>query len=173
MKKISLILLLLISTFLQANESQQINNIVNNLGTQLSKNNNKMYNNSKIAITSFVLLDNINKSSKIGRILSENLIHELQTRGYSIIDFKTRNDIKITPNGDFLFSTNIEELRHNHNIGFVLSGTMSKFQTGIEVNARILNINTHEVVSSGKVWIPNKLVNKIDYQPHMVQLVQR
>ena len=79
-----------------------INQLVSTLSDQLTQNKNfTNFKSAKIAITSFVCLDDLKATSRLSNILSENLIHEMQIRGYQVIDFKTMDNIKIDARGDF------------------------------------------------------------------------
>jgi len=144
------------------NEAGLMNKIVNDLGEQLLNNRNfKNISDNRIAITSFVPLNDFSNTSKVGNILTENLIHELQVRGFTVVDFKTMDSINIKNDGDYIFSRDTDKLRKEYNINLVLSGTCTHYKRGAVVNARIINMEDHSVVSSAQVWIPKRLINKI------------
>lgn len=155
------------------NEAGRMNKLVANMGVQLTTNKN--FNNisdNRIAITSFVALNDFKKTNMVGNIISENLIHELQVRGYKVIDYKTMDNIKINKDGDFIFSRDTKKLRGKYDINLVLSGTCTSYKKGIVINARILDMRDHSVVSSAQIWIPKRLTNKISgvKSEHVVNL---
>ncbi len=122
------------------NDANTINKLVSNLSSQLTANKNfENLQDSAIAITSFVSLDNLKATSRLSNILSENLIHEMQVRGYKVIDFKTMEKITIDSRGDFLFTRDIAKLRSELNIDYALTGTYVKYRSGTVVNARIID----------------------------------
>jgi len=155
-----------------------MNELVSSLSSQLTQNKNfANIENPVIAITSFVSLDDLKSTSRLGNILSENLIHEMQIRGYSVIDFKTMNNIKIDEQGDFLFSRDINKLRSSLNVDYALTGTYVKYRNGTVVNARILNLKTHIVLSTAQILIPRSVVKHIskvhtilNFTPNQIKL---
>ena len=158
------------------NEAGQINNLVSNMTAQLTQNKNfKNISDNRIAITSFVALNNFEKTTMFSNIISENLIHELQVRGYKVIDYKTMDTIKINKDGDFIFSRDTKKLRKQYDINLVLSGTCTSYKRGLVINARILDMRDHSVVSSAQIWMPKRLTNKISgfKEKNVTQLVQR
>ena len=139
-----------------------INYVVSKLSDQLT--NNKDFsevNGSSIAITSFVSLEDFKATSRLSKILSENFIHEMQVRGYKVVDFKTMDKIKVDEKGDFLFSRNIAKLRKTLHIDYALTGTCVKYRKGTVVNARIIDLKTHIVLSSAQILIPRHIVKSI------------
>lgn len=158
-----------------------VNQLISALSNQLTQNKDFInIEESKIAITSFVCLDNFKSVSRLSNILSENLIHEMQVRGYKIIDFKTMNNIHIDNKGDFLFSRDISKLRTDLNIDYALTGTYVKYKSGIVVNARIVDLKTHIVYSSAQIFIPKRVIKRIiptgnhipSFTPHHVVLAK-
>jgi len=143
-------------------DASTINRLVSSLSSQLTQNKNFVnINDSAIAITSFVCLDNLKATSRLSNILSESLIHEMQVRGYKVIDFKTMDKIKIDSRGDFLFSRDITKLRNELNIDYALTGTYVKYRKGTVINARIIDLKTHVVLSSAQDLIPTRVVKRI------------
>jgi len=156
-----------------------INQLVSALSNQLTQNKNfQDIEKSAIAITSFVCLDDFTAKSRLSNILSENLIHEMQVRGYKVIDFKTMDTIKIDTKGDFLFSRDVTKLRKRLSIDYALTGTYIKYRNGTVVNARIIDLKTHIVLSSAQILIPQRLEKRIssvghkilDFKPNTISL---
>jgi TolB-like protein len=161
------------------NDAGILNQLVSTLADQLTQNKDfgdigKLI----IAITSFVSVDNLKTTSRISNILSENLIHEMQVRGYKVIDFKTMDKIKIDPKGDFLFSRDISTLQTSLNVDYALTGTYTEFKTGSVVNARMINLKTHIVFATAQIFIPKSLIRRIsraesgilDFMPNKIGL---
>lgn len=139
-----------------------INKIVNALANQLTQNKNfENIQDPTIAVTSFVCLDNFKPTTRLSNILSEGLIHDMQVRGYKIIDFKTMDNIKIDSKGDFLFSRDIKKLRTALNIDYALTGTYVKYKSGTVVNARIINLKNHIILSTAQIFVPKQVMKRI------------
>ena len=65
---------------------------------------------------------------------------ELNRRGEVVVDFKTTGNIQVTPQGDFVMSRNYKDLSSRLPISRILTGTFSRNQQGILVNARIIDL---------------------------------
>jgi len=145
-------------------DASAINKIVSALADQLTQNKNfTNVQDPTIAVTSFVCLDNFKPTTRLSNILSEGLIHDMQVRGYKIIDFKTMDNIKIDSRGDFLFSRDVSKLRKSLNIDYALTGTYVKYKSGTVVNARIINLTNHIILSSAQIFIPKQVMKHIAY----------
>ena len=175
MKKIflTIVTIVLLQTNISANNEIQylnsshsdagtMNQLISALSAQLTTNKNfPDVQTSAIAITSFVSLDDLASTSRLSNLISENLIHEMQVRGYKVIDFKTMDTIKINTSGDFLFSRDVAKLRKSLNIDYALTGTYVKYRTGTVINARIICLKTHVVLSSAQILIPRRVVKRL------------
>ena len=116
-----------------------------------------------IAVTSFVDLDNsLTKSSQLGNQLSESFIHQLQQFGYGIVDFKTTDQILVNPQGDFVFSREVENLANKRVASHVLSGTLIYRSSGVEVNTRIIDVQSKRVVASSQKLLPYYVLKNDD-----------
>ncbi|PHS56292.1 MAG: hypothetical protein COB17_09810 [Sulfurimonas sp.] len=161
------------------NDAGKINQLVSALSDQLTLNKNFTdISQPVIAITSFVCLENFKATTRLSNILSENLIHEMQVRGFKVIDFKMMESIKIDKAGDFLFSRDVEKLRKTLNINYALTGTYTEYKDGTVINARIINLKTHIVLSTAQVFIAKQTLRHIsrksnsiiDFKPNSVTL---
>ena len=142
--------------------SATLNQVSNFLANQLA--NNRDINNvsdSRIAIASFVNINNLGETNKLGMELAENMMHEMHVRGFGVVDFKTRGALKVKPNGDFVFSRDINELRKEYNIHYFLSGTIARNADGVVINARIVQADTSLVVSTAQSFLSNRDFQRI------------
>ncbi|GAB1620129.1 hypothetical protein F9L16_06730 [Agarivorans sp. B2Z047] len=110
-----------------------------------------------IGVASFVPLDNLRTTDLFGMQLAESFVYEMQQSGFSVIDYKTTGFIRITPEGDFVYSRNVKELSKRLPIEYLLVGTFSKSNKGILVNARIVGAQSKVVVASAQELIPNEV----------------
>ncbi|HIJ22977.1 MAG: hypothetical protein HON68_00365 [Gammaproteobacteria bacterium] len=132
------------------------------MAEQLSENQNfSNRSNPRIAVTSFVSIHNYNQSDAIGETLADNMIHEMQVRGYSVIDFKSMPAIRVTDDGDFIRSRSVNALRKKQNIDLVLSGTYTKQNNGLHINARIIQVESGLVVSTAQGFISRSTATSI------------
>jgi TolB-like protein len=156
-----------------------VNQLISSMTNQLV--NNKDFQDIKnpaIATTSFVSLNNFKVTSELSNLISENLTHEMQIRGFKVIDFKVMENIEVTPNGDYLFSRDVEKLRKKLNVDYALSGTYSSYRSGIMINARIIDMKTQIILSTAQIMIPRYVLDHItpyprklaDFYPNMIEL---
>ncbi|MEE1672867.1 FlgO family outer membrane protein [Agarivorans aestuarii] len=110
-----------------------------------------------IGVASFVPLDNLRTTDLFGMQLAESFVYEMQQSGFSVIDYKTTGFIRITQEGDFVYSRNVKELSKRLPIEYLLVGTFSKSNQGILVNARIVGAQSKVVVASAQELIPNEV----------------
>jgi TolB-like protein len=151
------------------NTAGKINQIIKFVADQLSHNKNfPNLTKSTIAISSFVNMENLKETNKIGNLISENLIHDMQIRGYRVIDYKTMPGIKLGNGGDFIFSRNAKDLNAKANINYILTGTYTYYRDGISLNARIIDLSTNIVVSTAQGFITKSSLMYItdEYEPY-------
>ncbi|CAM3935987.1 FlgO family outer membrane protein [Pseudoalteromonas byunsanensis] len=116
-----------------------------------------------IAVTSFVDFDNnLRTTNQLGNQLAETFIHQLQKFGYGVVDFKTANSVSVTTNGDFSFSRDVRVLANKRIASHILSGTMIYRNTGVEVNARVIDIDSKQVIATSTKLVPNYVLQSAD-----------
>jgi len=149
-----------------SNAASRVNNLMSVLADQLS--NNKDFSSVKesvVAVTTFVKVDDLKSASIFGNVLSENLMHELQIRGFKVIDYKTMPTIKVGAKGDFIFSRSANELNKELGVNYILSGTLTEYPSGYMVNARMIDAGSRIVVSTAQIFVPRQLSNIIEGVP--------
>ncbi|NOU50753.1 flagellar biosynthesis protein FlgO [Pseudoalteromonas sp. JBTF-M23] len=109
-----------------------------------------------IAVASFVDFDsNLRTTNQLGNQIAETFIHQLQKFGYGVVDFKTTNSVSVTQKGDLSFSRDVKALTNKRVASHVLSGTMIYRSSGVEVNARVTDIDSKQVVASTRKLVPS------------------
>ncbi len=124
------------------------------LADQLERNLDKKYIASPIMVTSFLNLDNLRQTNGLGRLLSESLIHELQVRRWRVIDARLVKDIIINDSGEFALSRDIKNIKASYNVTGVVTGTYTLTEGAIIVNAKVMDIQSGVITSSGQISIP-------------------
>lgn len=115
-----------------------------------------------IAVTSFVFLDSdYEKSDLVGKQLSESFIHEVHKFGIPVLDFKTTDFIRVSPEGDFILSKDYLELSGELPIKYALTGTLVKHLAGYMVNARVIGLQSKAVVASAQGFLPSNVINSL------------
>lgn len=134
------------------------------LADQLEQNLTKNVKCCPIVITTFVSLDNIEKTSHLGRLIKENLQHEFLIRKWKVLDIRLSRNLYINQHGEFILSRNINELKLNNGVKIesVLVGTYSKLGDSIIINSKLIRVSDNTIVSSGQIILPADLYD-IDF----------
>ncbi|KAF7774187.1 hypothetical protein PCIT_a0589 [Pseudoalteromonas citrea] len=141
---------------------KNINHYVRGMMQDMAENLQYVNQKTPLAVSSFVFLDDeYDDASLLGNQLSESFMHELHHFGVSVIDFKTTDYMRVTPQGDFVFSRDYLELNEEQNFQYVLAGTLVNHQGGVLVNARIIGLMSKAVVGSAQGFIPQTVVDAL------------
>ncbi|MCJ8320770.1 MAG: FlgO family outer membrane protein [Colwellia sp.] len=131
-----------------------INDVVKGLAYQMLESSSFVTTETPVAVASFVDLKDLESTNWLGNQLAESFIHELQRHGLIVVDFKTTGHIRVTSEGDYVFSRDWKELPERQIIDYVVTGTMIEQKGGILVNARMIGIKSKVVVASSQSFIP-------------------
>lgn len=135
-----------------------INDVVKGLAYQMLEHSSFVNPKTPIAVASFVNLEDLESTNWLGNQLSENFVHELQRHGMVVVDYKTTGHIRVTKEGDYVFSRDWKELPERQIIDYVVTGTMMEQETGILVNARMIGMQSRVVVASAQSFIPKWVI---------------
>lgn len=153
----------------------QFNAMVIFLAEQLERNMDRKSAESAYIVTTFSRLDKLNDSTNLGRLLSENLGHELQVRRWQVYDIRLTKDIIVSDAGEFILSRDIKKIRDSYKVNGVVTGTYAVNGSSIIVNARVIDLETGTVISSGQIHMPvNRFTENLLYssdQRAMVRII--
>jgi TolB-like protein len=124
------------------------------LADQLVRNIDNRFRYEPVVVTTFVNLDNMKETSSLGRLIAEDLIHELQVRGWKVFDIRLAKDIVVKPQGEFSITRDIRNIRNYYRVNSVITGTYAVTSNSVIVNARIIDVKTGVVVSTGQIVLP-------------------
>lgn len=115
-----------------------------------------------LAVTHLVdVTSQYNDATPLSQLFSENLIYALHQQKLQLVDYKTTDYIRVTPQGDFALSRDYMELDEISPVTHMLVGTMAEHNEGFIVNARVVHAQSNTVVSSGQVFIPSAVANDL------------
>ena len=101
-----------------------------------------------LTVNTFVNLNNLYKSSSLGRYLGEQMIGELQAAGVAVIDVRKSNSLMVRERfGEYGLSRDMDELKATHGSGGMVVGTYSYASGQVLVNARVLRNGDGMVIS--------------------------
>ena len=129
-----------------------LNSAITELSNQILINNIIKQNQKKIVLTTFVNLNELKKTSIFGRVTSESMINELHIRNFEVLDFRGQDYISVNNNGEYHLTREVGKLKPQLKNAYILVGTYSLFdQNTIAINARIMDFESGEVISTGRV----------------------
>jgi TolB-like protein len=123
------------------------------LADQLERNVERSSLSNTFLVTSFTNLNNISETSSFGRLMSENMMHELQVRKWQVFDIRLAKDILVNETGEFSLSRDVSRIKDAYTIGGVITGTYTLAGKNIIVNARVIDINHGTILSSAQVHL--------------------
>ena len=105
-----------------------------------------------LTVNSFVNLNNLYKTSSLGRYISEQLIGDLQMSGIEVIDVRKAAGIMIHEKaGEYGLSRDMRELSYIHTAQAMIVGTYTYADGQIFLNARLLRNNDGMVLSNASL----------------------
>jgi TolB-like protein len=114
-----------------------------------------------VAVSSFVNLNDLYRTSALGRYISEQLMGELQMAGVSIVELRRTPSILISRGqGEFNLSRDMNELAFIHYAHATLVGTYTVVENQLMLNTRLLRNRDNKVLSSGALVVPLDSVTK-------------
>jgi len=130
-----------------------LNTTIVNIAEQLFDTKTNKKNQSRVILTSFVDLDNLENTSTFGRLISESMFNELHIRKFSVTDFRGQEAVSVNEDGEFHITRDVEKLKDNIDaVEYILVGTYVKFENqSLLINARILDSVSGNVISSARV----------------------
>ena len=124
------------------------------LADQLERNIDHKNPASAYLIGSFTNLNNLSETSPLGRLVAESLIHELRVRQWRIFEPRLMKDFMINDKGEFTLSRDVKLLREHFGVTGVVTGTFLMADGHLMINARVVDIASGIVQSSGQLQIP-------------------
>lgn len=139
-----------------------ISDYVEAMAIKLIKNMRYVTDKTPVAVASFVPVDsNLEETNLFGIHLAESFQHQAMVLGLSVVDYKATGTIRVTETGDFALSRDIDELRQWHPIEYVLTGTFTYKDNGVEVVARVVGIESRAIVASAQGFIPHNVAQQL------------
>lgn len=120
------------------------------MADQIERNVDRKSLENTFIITSFTNLNKLSETTPFGRLVAENLIHELQVRKWKIFEVRLTKDVIINETGEFSLSRDIKKIKDMYKVGGIVTGTYSVANDQVIVNSRVIDINSGLVASSAQ-----------------------
>jgi TolB-like protein len=141
---------------------QKVNDYTDRLAHDLFRNMRNKKLNQPMVVTSFVNLDDtLQKTSKLGNLVSESLIGNIQAYDIQVMDIHLTGVVDITPTGDYVFSRNGDDIFYAGEISYILSGVIVESERGFTINARIMDLKSKQIISTASTFIPSFVIEVI------------
>ncbi len=117
--------------------------------------------NEGIAIGTFTQVDtlelnkNVNHPLRLlGLQLEEGLMTASINKGLKVIEFKTRQKLLLKSDQDLMLSRDVKQLQSKQNVRYFLTGTLTEQETGVVVNARLIDTDNNQVIAAATDYVP-------------------
>ena len=132
----------------------RFNERMKSLADQIDANVHAGHRANSYIVTSFVSLDRFSDTTAFGRLISENLIHGLQSHKWNILEFRLAKGVDVHESGEFSLTRDAAGLKDEYKVSGIITGTYSFAEGNVTVNARVIDIDSGMVISSGQAYIP-------------------
>jgi len=121
-----------------------------------------------IIIATVVDIDDLEKSSTLGRLISEHVSARFSISNFKMIEMKFQNSVYMKRNeGELLLTREIRDIAQNHNAQAVIVGTYSKAATTVFINLKIIRPESNIVISAQDYALSlDKDISKLLAIPH-------
>ena len=141
---------------------QKVSDYTDRLAHDLYRNMRNTVLKQPMVVTSFVQLDDtLKKTSKLGNLISESLIGNMQEYDIPVMDIHLMGGIDITPVGDIVFSRDASDILYAGGVSYILSGVIINSEKGYTINARIMELKSKKIISTASTFIPSFVVDAI------------
>jgi TolB-like protein len=132
-------------------------------GAISSSNGSNDGSNAPFIVATLVNIDQLEQSSTLGRLISEQVASKMTQLGHNVLELKVRNSVYLKRNeGELLLTREIREVASNHRAQAVIVGTYAESATLVYVNLKVVNPATNVVLAAHDYALPlNKQVRSM------------
>lgn len=92
-----------------------------------------------LIIATVVNIDNLDQSSTLGRLISEQVATRFTQAGYRMVEMKFRNNVYVKRNqGELMLTREIKDLAQSHDAQAVIVGTYGQSDDYVFINLKII-----------------------------------
>lgn len=108
-----------------------------------------------VLITSIANITDLDSSSALGLMVSEQIGNRIAQYGFPVIDLRTREDVKVRENtGEFMLSRDVQRISRQHAAGAVLLGTYAVGRNSVYISTRLVRPDDNRVIASYDFSLP-------------------
>ncbi|MDR1935305.1 MAG: hypothetical protein LBS49_06960 [Candidatus Accumulibacter sp.] len=110
---------------------------------------------SALIVTTLADVNALEKSSPLGRLISEHIASRLTQNGHKVVELKMRNSVYMKRNeGEFVLTREIREVAAEHNAQGVIVGLYAESARFVQVTLKLIDPATGLVLSSHDYALP-------------------
>ena len=103
-----------------------------------------------VLMTTITPVDNISSGTSFGRLVSEQLMTELNGRGFRVIEARKTNDYIVADKlGEFSLSRDLKKIAAEFSADAILVGTYSRAGKQILINVRLVDLRDSSTLGAG------------------------
>lgn len=111
--------------------------------------------NTPMLVSTLVSIDDLNRSSRFGRLISEQISSRITQLGFNVTELKLRNSVAIKEDaGELLLSRDVRELSKSHNAQAVLVGNYAVSANQIYMTLKIVTVADNRAVAAFNYMLP-------------------
>lgn len=104
---------------------------------------------------SFVNIDNLERSSTLGRVISEYIASRFVQRGFNVAELKIRDSVYVQKqNGEFLLSRDLKHMTTEYETNSLIVGTYSIGSDTVYLSAKVVSANDSRIIATYDVAVP-------------------
>lgn len=108
-----------------------------------------------ILAATLVDIDDVDHSSRLGRLISEHVASRIAQRGMSIVEMKMRGAIFMRKSeGELLLSREVRDITRSHSAQAVIVGTYARAQDYVYVTLKLVRSIDSEVLAAHNYALP-------------------
>jgi uncharacterized lipoprotein YajG len=105
-------------------------------------------------VTSVADLDNLTRSSSLGRLVSEEAAERLVQRHFRVPEVRLAEAMQMRPTGEFMLSHQVQEVRRNHTAEIAVTGTATRVAGVVYINLRFVRLADGIAVGAADFALP-------------------
>lgn len=114
-----------------------------------------------LLVATLVNIDAMNQSSRLGRLVSEQVATRLTQHGYQVVEMKLRNNVYIREGtGELLLSRDVRDLSKNHQAHIVVVGSYAAAASYVYLTLKAVSVADNRVLAATNYLLPLTENNK-------------
>jgi TolB-like protein len=118
---------------------------------------------TRIIVTTLVSINQLDSSSPMGRLISEQMANRFTHHDYNVIEAKTGNRLYVKRNeGELILTREIREIAQRHNVQLIVTGTYTETPDRVFISLKVIEWDSDLVKAAFDFMLDNdKLVRSL------------